>query len=379
MKNKKNKVVITGAGVIGRAVGLILREVGDLNLDIYVGDINQDRAKEGVEWITMDSSERGIIEPFVMSPEDEDKALKSIVKDCDIILDCLPGDQSLRIANLAREYDTHYVNTTAYVDETKEIMEIAKNAPKGFILQTGLAPGYVNVLANGMYKDFCKNYGVEKTEHIAMKVGALTKNAIPPYYYGFTWSPIGVAEEYFGPIIIIRNYKKTTRPPLSRKLKIIIDGITYEEAFTSGGSADLPDAFETKTKNLDYKTLRYPGHYDWVENVLSEIRREEDREAKLKKMMEEVIPHVEEDIVVIYVSVSGMDKEGRIRISEKSFKIEPTEIGGKILRAIQVTTAAPIVECARMLLEKNYKGLILQSMIEPEEFLNGPFVSAIYR
>ncbi|MBU1627010.1 saccharopine dehydrogenase NADP-binding domain-containing protein [bacterium] len=379
MKNTKHKVVITGAGVIGCALSLIIREVGDMDIDIYIGDINKERVNEVADWITEDSSERGLVEPFLMNSGEKDNTLISILKSSDIILDCLPGDQSPRIARLAREFDTHYVNTSAYVDETKEIVEIAKNAPKGFILQTGLAPGFVNVLANGMFQEFCSKYGVDKTEHISMKVGALTKNAMPPHYYGFTWSPIGVAEEYFGPIIIIRNFKKTTRPPLSRKMTIIIDGITYEEAFTSGGSANLPEAFEGKTKNLDYKTLRYPGHYEWVESVLSEIRREEDKEAKLKKIMEEVVPHVEEDVVVIYVSVSGFDKEGRIRIEEKSFKIKPMEIGGKILRAIQITTAAPIAECARMLLEKNYKGLILQSMIQPDEFLKGPFVSAVYR
>lgn len=63
---------------------------------------------------------------------------------------------------------------------------------------------------------------------------------------------------------------------------------------------------------------------------------------------------------------------------EKAFHIEPLELNGHFLRAIQTTTAAPLCESAMMLLEGNLKGVILQSRIEPQEFLNGRFVSEIY-
>jgi hypothetical protein len=56
----------------------------------------------------------------------------------------------------------------------------------------------------------------------------------------------------------------------------------------------------------------------------------------------------------------------------------PSYIGNIKLRAIQTTTAAPLCEVAFMLLKNNLKGTILQSQLPPLEFLNGPFVSAIY-
>jgi saccharopine dehydrogenase-like NADP-dependent oxidoreductase len=64
---------------------------------------------------------------------------------------------------------------------------------------------------------------------------------------------------------------------------------------------------------------------------------------------------------------------------EKAFYVEPLEIAGKSLRAIQTTTAAPLCESAMMLLSGNYKGVVLQSQLNPEEFMNGTFVSRIYR
>ena len=64
---------------------------------------------------------------------------------------------------------------------------------------------------------------------------------------------------------MLRDFQRTTRPSLSERCTVVIDGVTYEEDLTSGGAADLPAALEGKVRHLDYKTLRYPGHYAWIE------------------------------------------------------------------------------------------------------------------
>ena len=61
------------------------------------------------------------------------------------------------------------------------------------------------------------------------------------------------------------------------------------------------------------------------------------------------------------------------------FYVEPLEINGKSLRAIQTTTAAPLCQSAMMLLSGKYKGVVLQSQVVPDDFLNGNFVSRVYR
>jgi saccharopine dehydrogenase-like NADP-dependent oxidoreductase len=63
---------------------------------------------------------------------------------------------------------------------------------------------------------------------------------------------------------------------------------------------------------------------------------------------------------------------------EKSFFVEPLQINGHHLRAIQTTTAAPLCEAAVMLLTDKYRGVILQSQIVPDEFLNGSFIKRVY-
>ena len=53
-------------------------------------------------------------------------------------------------------------------------------------------------------------------------------------------------------------------------------------------------------------------------------------------------------------------------------------VGKYRLRAIQTTTAAPLLQAAHLLLELPQRGVILQSQIDPEPFLNGKFVRKVY-
>lgn len=373
-----NKIVIAGAGGIGRAVGLILAENKEFETKVFIGDLYLKVAKEAAQWIEEGLGEAGDVIPFNMPGEGVDDEMIEVLKTADILLDCLPGSQAPRMAKLCREYDLHYANLTEYVKETDEVMEIAKGSDRGFILQTGLAPGFINVLGMKLFNDFCAQYGVNGIDKMSLKVGALTKHARAPHFYGFTWSPVGVATEYLKPCIAVRNGKKVLLPALSERETLIVDGITLEDNLTSGGAADLPEALTGKVKTLDYKTLRFPGHYQWVDNVLSVLPEGKNRVKQLQDTMQTFVPMIEEDQVIIYASVEGKDKNGVLRAMEGSYRILPMKVGTKTLRAIQSTTAAPLAECARMLATGKWKGVVFQSELDPESFMNGPFVSMVY-
>lgn len=374
----KANIFIAGSGGIGQAAGLILSESKVMDATVYFGDISEKAIHNAIQFVTEGSTTSSDLHGVLMPMEGSSTELDSILEKCDIILDCLPGSQAPRLAALARRHHCHYANLTEYVQETKDVIEISKGADTGFVLQTGLAPGFINILAHKLFEEFCADFRVDVVNSMHMKVGAISKNAPSPHYYAFTWSPIGVATEYLKDAEIVRNFKKKNVPALSGLERIIIDGDEYEDNFTSGGAADFPDAFAGKVKDLDYKTLRYPGHYQWVKNTMSTIMNAENRIKALEDIMLENIPSVEDDVVVVYASVEGKDHHGRLRRKEKSYKIMPSLVGKKRLRAIQTTTAAPLCEIAYMLLKNNWKGTILQSQVSTEAFLNGPFVSAIY-
>lgn len=375
---KHYNIIIAGAGGIAEAAGLILAEWSQVTPSLYIGNRTLSKAESVTQWIKKGTTKNCSVKAFHFAQDQITPEMESIFKKGAIILDCLPGSQAPRIAKIAKEYQLHYANLTEYVDETAEIMALAKEAETGFVLQTGIAPGYIDVLANYLFQQFCIDFNVNTADTLVFKVGALTKNAVAPHYYGFTWSPIGVATEYLKNANAIRNFSKTELPALSERTSIIINGITYESDLTSGGAADLPDALTGKVRDLNYKTLRFPGHYDWIQNQLATINHSKDKVKELEKIMQKEIPLIEDDQIILYAAVEGKDIKGILRRREIAKQILPMQIGNHKLRAIQVTTAAPLVQSAQLLLEQNLKGVILQSQIDAQSFLNGNFIVPVY-
>ncbi|HEX8738285.1 MAG TPA: saccharopine dehydrogenase C-terminal domain-containing protein [Pyrinomonadaceae bacterium] len=373
------KIFIAGSGGIGEAAALLLREWASFETEIILGDISEENLSKAKDFVRQNSAKTSKVETVVMTKEGASAAMNAAFEGCDVLLDCSPGGQAPRMARFAKDFKMHYANLTEYVAETDEIIKLAKDAETGFILQTGLAPGFINVLAMSLYEKFVAQFENESVEKIGMKVGALTAHAHQPHFYGFTWSPIGVATEYVKPSRIIRDYKITEMPALSDREKIVIGGRHYEADLTSGGAADLPEFFTDKARRLDYKTLRHVGHYAWVEGVIRKFPNDEDLPKNVLEVFLREVPAVEDDFVLVHASVEGFDKQNTRRLLEKAFFVEPLEINGQALRAIQTTTAAPLLESAMMLLTGKYRGVVLQSQINPQEFLSGSFVSRVYR
>jgi len=375
--NKHHTIIIAGAGGIAEAVALILVEWSTVTPTIFIGNRTLSKAQNLVKWIEEGTTRSCTLKAFHLS-EEVSEEMKDLFNQGDIILDCLPGDQAPKMASFAKDFKLHYANLTEYVAETDKIKELAKEATTGFILQTGLAPGYIDVLANHLFKEFCNEFQVNKVDTLEFKVGALSKNAVAPHYYGFTWSPVGVATEYCKEAEVIRNYEKTKRPSLSERTSLIINGTTYEADLTSGGAADLPDALAGKVRSMDYMTIRFPGHYAWVEEQIKKISNSDQPIEALQLSMEQQIPHIEEDQIILYVAVQGKDAKGILRRREITKQILPQKIGKYQLRAIQTTTAVPLIQSAQLVLESQLKGVLLQSQIDTKSFLNGSFIVSVY-
>ena len=151
-----------------------------------------------------------------------------------------------------------------------------------------------------------------------------------------------------------------------------------DTAFSANCHVQHVQTYQKQIANIDYKTFRYPGHWDWVEEQLANMSEGSDVIDELEKLMLSEICAVEEDLIIVYAAVEGRDAHGALRRIEASYRVEPIQIGGATLRAIQSTTAAGMAEVARILLEGSHKGVLLQSQIEPVSYLNGPFTGAIY-
>lgn len=372
------KIFIAGAGGIGEAAALLLREWCDEDVSVYLGDVSVGTLERAKTFVCEGSSKNSDVRTVLMRPEGADAAMQDAFGECDVLLDCSPGGQAPRMARFARDFKMHYANLTEYVAETDEIVRLAEGAETGFILQTGLAPGFVNVVAMSLYDRFVSECGSTEVERVAMKVGALTENAQAPHFYGFTWSPIGVATEYVKNCRVVRDKRIAELPALSERETIIVGGRTFEADLTSGGAADLPEFFAGKAVSLDYKTIRHPGHFEWAQGVVSECAKDASLPQRVLERFLREVPAVEDDFVVVHASVDGFDSSGVRRMLEKAYFVDPLEINGRRLRAIQTTTAGPLCEAAMLLMTDRHKGVLLQSRIDHRAFLQGGFVSKIY-
>lgn len=368
-------IFIAGSGGIGRALALLLLDENAFPCRVTLGDRSK-RAAEDAVWFARAAGDE--VEALEMPDEGTSHDLNTCLDTAAAIIDCLPGSQAPRIAKLAREHGCHYLNLTEYVAETEEVKRIAAGADTAFGLQCGLAPGTINVLGHRLFEMAQAEWGTETFEKLRLRVGALPLHVRAPHFYGWTWSPVGVATEYVKEAIAVRDFKTVKLASLSERAGLVVDGLALEEDLTSGGAADMPEALAGKVRDLDYKTLRHPGHYTWVEELIGGLPAGEGRPAALQSAMEEVIPRCEDDQVVITAELEGRDAHGVLSVKKAVRIVPPIVVAGQRLRAIQSTTAAGVAEVLRIILEDGLRGPVLQSQVPAARYLEGPFVRRAY-
>lgn len=369
-----SRIIIVGAGGIGRACGLMLLKHYGTDHTVVLADIDQGQCDFSRNWTENGLGQQiSALETILI----EDVSLHEWDPEGDVILDCSPGANCAAVARVAMRNGMHYANLTENVPETKKIMAMARETANGFILQTGLAPGYINVFSNRLIRQFKKSNPDVSIEDVKMRVGALSIYASSPSYYAFTWSPVGVSTEYLNDAEVLREGKVQLVESLSEREQLLIEGELLEADLTSGGASDLPSFYQGKIDNLDYKSLRYPNHFSWIQRIKDNLGEALNIESLKREMLKEA-SFQEEDRVLLYASVSGHTKEGFKLERASHLEVRAVKVEGILMSAIQRTTASALAQCAVMLLEGRIRGLTLQSGVPTDEFLSGHFVAAHY-
>ena len=78
--------------------------------------------------------------------------------------------------------------------------------------------------------------------------------------YNLTWSTEGLINEYCNPCEAIVDGQLSSVPALEGYETFALDGVEYEAFNTSGGLGTLPATLLGRARNVDYKSVRYPGH-----------------------------------------------------------------------------------------------------------------------
>jgi saccharopine dehydrogenase-like NADP-dependent oxidoreductase len=284
--------------------------------------------------------------------------------DAQAVLSCLPYSLNLVVAAAAHRAGIHYFDLTEDVGTTQAIIEMSETSQALMAPQCGLAPGFVGIVGASHASAF------DKCRSIRMRVGALPQNPTGLLGYAFNWSPEGVVNEYLNDCEVIEEGERKWVSPMEWHELVYVDGIKLEAFTTSGGLGTMCDTYLGKVDNLDYKTLRYPGHMKLMNFFFHELLMRERRDIA-GEILTHAKPPVDDDVVYVHVSAEGeIDEQLQRREFVRSYR--PIEIAGGQQTAISWTTSSSVVAIIEMVCAGDLpnKGFLKQEDVPLEAFLS---------
>lgn len=350
------KILLLGAGKIGVIITELLASSGDY--EVHVADRDQSN---------LDSLPRyPSVRPLMLDVTDK-TALEAAMQDKFAALSALPFDFTRFVAEAAVVTGVHYLDLTEDVACTRLVKSLAGEARSALIPQCGLAPGFITIAAYELTRQF------DRLKNVHMRVGALPKYPSNGLKYNLTWSTDGLINEYCNPCEAIVNGEFMQVLPLEELESFSLDGVDYEAFNTSGGLGTLCETLAGKVENLNYRTVRYPGHRNIMKTLLQDLGLK-DRRPLLKQIFETALPLTRQDVVLVFVNVSGY-KDGKLVQESYANKIYSQLINGKHWSAIQITTAAGICAVLDLLAAGKLpqQGFVRQEDIAFDDFISNRF------
>ena len=298
---------------------------------------------------------------------DDPQALAAALAGCFAVVNAAPYHLTTVVARAARMAAAHYLDLTEDVAASRIVRELAEDAPCAFVPQCGLAPGFITIAAWDLMQHF------DELHDVRLRVGALPRYPSNALNYNLTWSTDGVINEYCEPCEAIVDGKLREVPALEECEEFALDGVTYEAFNTSGGLGTLCQTLAGKVRNLNYRTIRYPGHAAIMKALLNDLGLR-NRRPLLKDILENAVPATLQDVVIVFVTVSGM-KAGRLMQETYVNKVYAQPVGGAMKSAIQITTAGAVCAVLDMLATGALpqRGFIRQEDIPLPAFLANRF------
>ncbi|WP_086925519.1 saccharopine dehydrogenase family protein [Variovorax sp. JS1663] len=349
-KSPIRKVLVLGAGKVGGTVADMLAEYH--RLPVTLADRVLPRGEPGDRWI----------ERIALDVEDA-AALAALMAGHQAVINALPFHLAAQVARVAARQGLHYFDLTEDRAATEAIRGLAANASAVLMPQCGLAPGVIGMLGMQLAGRF------DTLHDLRLRVGALPRHATNRLRYAFTWSIDGLINEYCNPCAAIVQGEAVSVQPLEGLETLVLEGEDYEAFHTSGGLGTLAETLAGRVRNLDYKTLRYPGHRDAMDFLLNDLRLVE-RRALLRQVLEHAVPHTRDDVVIVFAAASG-ERQGRFEQVTRMARIHGGRLRGVDRTAIELATAAGVVGVFELLRNGRLpaRGFVGQEQVPLEAFL----------
>jgi len=194
-------------------------------------------------------------------------ALAAALAGMDVVISAVSYSVNERLTRAAIDAGVHMCDmggNNDVVDRQLAMDGQARTAGVTIVPNCGLAPGLINVLGMGGVRAF------DTVDSVKLRVGGLPLHPRPPLQYQIAFSVEGLINEYVEPAEVIRGGRRVTVPSMAD-----LESMSFPEPFaaleafnTSGGLSILTRLLEGTVAELDYKTIRYPGHCEKMRTLL---------------------------------------------------------------------------------------------------------------
>ncbi len=307
------KFLVLGSGMMGSAIAYDLVHSPKVD-EVVLADIDAERAS------TCASSIRSKkLKPLGLDVNNASDVVRAM-RGKDVTVGAVSYRSNVTLAHCAIEAGVHYCDLGGNDDIVEQQLGLDLEAKKRGVLvlpNCGLAPGLANILAARGAELF------DSVDTIRMRVGGLPQKPVPPFNYQIVFSVEGLLNEYSGKSLVIREGKLANVDTLTELESISFPAPfgTLEAFHTSGGASLTPRMFEGRVRELDYKTIRYPGHCEKFRTLLelgfgssepltpgSNVMTERELFIEL---LNRKLPHNGTDVVLLRVSLAGEERNVR--------------------------------------------------------------------
>lgn len=237
-------IIVLGAGMVGSAMAVDLSKKHRVTL--------ADLSIQRLEYLKNKHQAITILQLDVC---DKTK-LQSVLENFDLVVCAVPGFLGFETIKIVIETGKNLVDISFFPENALELNALAKANGVTAIVDCGVAPGMHNIIL-GYYNEKLKLTDFETL------VGGLPKVKKWPFNYKAPFSPIDVIEEYTRPARYVENGNIVIHEALTDCELVEFDKVGTLESFNSDGLRSLLFTMP-HIKNMKEKTLRYPGHVEYV-------------------------------------------------------------------------------------------------------------------
>jgi lysine 6-dehydrogenase len=243
------KVIVIGAGMVGSTMAIDMATQHKVTLtDVSQSVLNKVKEKHPVLSIQqLDVTNKA--------------SLQGTVKQFDLVICAVPGFLGFQTLKAIIEAEMNVIDISFFPENSLELDALAKEKNITAIVDCGVAPGMDNIIL-GHYNEKMK------LSRFECLVGGLPKVKKWPFCYKAPFSPIDVIEEYTRLARYVENGVEVVREPLTDCEYVEFEALGTLESFNSDGLRSIIHTMP-HIPNMKEKTLRYPGHVEYV-NVLKE-------------------------------------------------------------------------------------------------------------